>query len=62
MHPTAEKIKQKFPEAFVSSKEWRGDLAVTVKKGAIVPVGRYLHDDPGMDFDYIVHISSVDYP
>jgi len=62
MHPTAEKIQQKFPEAFVSWKEWRGDLAVTIKKDAVVPVGRYLHDDPEMDFDYIVHVSSVDYP
>jgi NADH-quinone oxidoreductase subunit C len=62
MHPNAEKIQAKFPEAFVSSKEWRGDLAVTVRKNAIVPIGRYLHDDPGMDFDYIVHVSSVDYP
>ena len=62
LHPTAEKIQAKFPEAFVSSKEWRGDLAVTVKKEAIVPVCRTLHDDPEMDFDYIVHVSSVDYP
>ncbi len=62
MHTTAEKIQQKFPDAFVSSKEWRGDLAVTVKKDAIVTICRFLHDDPGMDFNYIVHISSVDYP
>jgi len=62
MHPTAEKIQQKFPEAFVSWKEWRGDLAVSIKKTAVVPVCRYVHDDPEMDFDYIVHISSVDYP
>jgi NADH-quinone oxidoreductase subunit C len=62
MHPTAEKIQQKFPEAFVSWKEWRGDLAVTIRKDAVIPVSRYLHDDPEMDFDYIVHVSSVDYP
>ena len=62
MHPNAEKIQAKFPDSFVSEKEWRGDLAVTVKKDAIVPICRYLHDDPGMGFDYIVHVSSVDYP
>jgi len=62
MHPNAEKIQAKFPDAFLSEKEWRGDLSVTVKKDAIVPICRCLHDDPGMDFDYIVHISSVDFP
>ncbi|MBI3611497.1 MAG: NADH-quinone oxidoreductase subunit C [Nitrospirae bacterium] len=62
LHPTAEKIQGKFPEAFVSSKEWRGDLAVMIKKEAIVPVCRFLHDDAEMNFDYIVHVSSVDYP
>ncbi|HEY5648113.1 MAG TPA: NADH-quinone oxidoreductase subunit C [Nitrospiria bacterium] len=62
MNPTAEKIKSKFPEAFVSAKEWRGDLAVTVRKESVAEVCRYLHDDPEMNFDYIVLISSVDYP
>lgn len=62
MHPDALKIQQKFPQAFVSAKEWRGDLAVSIKPEAVVPVCRYLHDDPEMAFDYIVHISSVDYP
>ncbi len=62
MHPTAEKIQQNFPEAFRSAVEWRGDLAVTVASAALLPVCRYLHDDPEMDFDYIVHISSVDWP
>ena len=62
MHPTAQKIQAKFPEAFLSSAEWRGDLAVMIKKEAIVPVCRFLHDDPGMEFDYIVHVSSVDWP
>lgn len=62
MNPTAEKIKAKFPEAFVSVKEWRGDLAVTVRKESVVEVCRYLHDDPEMNFDYIIHIASVDYP
>ena len=25
-------------------------------------VAQFLHDDPAMDFDYIVHVSSVDWP
>lgn len=62
MHPLAEKIQARFPEAFLGAKEFAGDLSVQIKKESLVEVCRYLHDDPEMDFDYIVHISSVDWP
>lgn len=62
MHPVAEKIQQAFPEAFQQAVEWRGDLAVQVAREHLHAVCRYLHDDPGMDYDYIVHVSSVDWP
>ncbi len=62
MHPIAEKIQQSFPEQFISWSDFRGDLSIQIKKEGFHPVCRYLHDDPEMDFDYIVHVSSVDYP
>ncbi len=62
MHPLAEKIQVRFPEAFLGAKEFVGDLSVQIKKEGLVEVCRYLHGDPEMDFDYIVHISSVDWP
>ncbi len=62
MHPIAERLQQKFPEGFVKAVEWRGDLAVTVTREALHDVARFLHDDPALDFDYIVHVSSVDWP
>ena len=62
MHPLAEKTQARFPEAFLSAKEFAGDLSVQIKKEGLVEICRYLHDDPEMDFDYIIHISSVDWP
>ena len=62
MHPLAETIQARFPEGFLSAQEWRGDLAVTVKREALHAVGRFLKDDPSMACDYIVHVSSVDWP
>ena len=35
MHPLAETIQARFPDGFVSAHEWRGDLAVTVKREAL---------------------------
>ena len=62
MHPLAEQIQQRFPDGFLFEKEWRGDIAVTVKRDALHDVCRFLREDPAMDFDYIVHVSSVDWP
>jgi NADH-quinone oxidoreductase subunit C len=62
MHLLAERIQNAFPSGFVNATEWRGDIAITVKRQALHTVARLLHDDPDMDFDYIVHVSSVDWP
>ncbi len=62
MHPIAEKIQGHFGEAVTKVVEWRGDLAITVKRERLHEVARYIHDDPQIDCDYIVHVSSVDWP
>src|SRR5438309_9868611 len=62
MHPDAQRIQQAFPEAVQNAVEWRGDLTIHVKRERLHAVCRYLHDDPGLDYDYTVHVSSVDWP
>ena len=58
----ASRIQENFSSGFVKAVEWRGDLAVTVTRDRLHEVAQFLHDDPAMDFDYIVHVSSVDWP
>jgi NADH-quinone oxidoreductase subunit C len=62
MHAVAERIQNMFPEAFIKAVEWRGDLALQVKRERLHDICQYLHDTPDLDFDYIVHVSSVDWP
>lgn len=62
MHPLAERIQQEFPQGFTKAVEWRGDIAVTVPRQSLHAVATFLRRDPDMDFDYIVHVSSVDWP
>jgi len=62
MHPLAQRIARQFPQDVFGAVEFRGDLSVTVRKEALLPLGRFLKDDPELQFDYIVHVSSVDYP
>ncbi len=58
----AKRIEQIFPDTFMKAVEWRGDVAVTVKRESLHDVARFLRDDPSLMFDYIVHVSSVDWP
>ena len=62
MHSIAEKIKARFPEEFVESREHRGQLAVSVKKDRIVEICRFLHDNPDLAFNHITDVTAVDYP
>jgi len=58
----AERLQRQFPQDVLAVTEFRGDLAVSVWKSALRAVGRFLKEEPGLGFDYIVHVSSVDYP
>ena len=62
MHPLAQRIQDEFPVGFVGAAEWRGDVAVTVTRDRLHDIAQFLRDEPGMDFDYMVHVSSVDWP
>ncbi len=62
MHYLGERIQREFPDAFVKAVEWRGDVAVTVLREHVHKVAKFLRDDRDMDFDYMVHVSSVDWP
>lgn len=62
MHQLATRIQESFSDGFVGATEWRGDVAVTVTRDKLYDVAKFLRHEPGMDFDYIVHVSSVDWP
>jgi NADH-quinone oxidoreductase subunit C len=62
MHPLLQRIQQTFSVGITDLAEWRGDVAVTVLRDKLHEVAQFLRNDPGMDFDYIVHVSSVDWP
>jgi len=45
----------------VRATEFRGDWAVEVTREGLLEVATFLRNDPAMDYDYIVHVSSVDW-
>ncbi|MDA8154974.1 MAG: NADH-quinone oxidoreductase subunit C [Actinomycetota bacterium] len=55
------KLKTKFPGAVLDVTEFRGQVSVHLDKASILDVCRFLHDDPEMDFDYLMDLCGVDY-
>ena len=62
MHPLLLRVQHTFSAGVTNVSDWRGDVSVTVTRDKLREVAQFLRDDPGMDFDYIVHVSSVDWP
>ncbi|MFQ5950369.1 MAG: NADH-quinone oxidoreductase subunit C [Nitrospiria bacterium] len=60
-HLITRKVRASFPSSYVGATLFREDLSIHIKKEGLVEVCRLLRDDPELDFDYPVHIASVDY-
>jgi NADH-quinone oxidoreductase subunit C len=58
----AEQIKQQFPGAVRDSIDAFGEQTVIVEREAIVPVCRWLHDEPALVFDQLSDLTAVDWP
>jgi len=59
-HPIAQKVQTAYPDFYIGATLFRGDLSIHIKKDGILHVSQLLRDDPALDFDYPIHISSVD--
>jgi NADH-quinone oxidoreductase subunit C len=57
----ADKLKERFPEEVLEVKEFRGQVSVTVRKGRILEICRFLHDASDLYLDYLIDLCGVDY-
>ena len=57
----AEKIKEKFPEEVIDVANFRDQVSVILKRGKILDICRYLHDDPVLSLDHLQDLTAVDY-
>ena len=56
-----DKIKTSFSSAVVESHSFRGDQTVTVNKESGLELIKFLRDDPGLAFNFLMDITAVDY-
>jgi NADH-quinone oxidoreductase subunit C len=57
-----ELIRATFPEVFVECHQQQGDETVVVRPEGILPVARFLKEDPRLDFNFLMDLAGVDYP
>jgi NADH-quinone oxidoreductase subunit C/D len=57
-----QKLKAQFPDAVINASSFRGDETMVVKHEAILPICRFLVEDPALSFNFLTDICGVDYP
>ncbi len=58
----AGKLKEKFGSEIETVKEFRDQVSVSVKRGKIMEICGFLHDDPDIYMDFLSDLCGVDYP
>jgi len=61
MNPSAERIRARFPAAFVRAEVVWGETTVFVRPDAVQDIVRYLHDDDSERYDYLSDVTAVEY-
>ena len=58
-----DRVRQKFSESLLDVSTFRGETTLHLRAGDLLPICRFLHDDPEITFDYLVDLCGVDdYP
>jgi len=56
-----DRVKQKFSEAVLEVSAFRGETTLQIRPGDLLPLCRFLRDDPEMAFDFLIDLCGVDY-
>jgi len=56
-----DRVKERFPEAVVSSHAKFGDETVVINKKYALEVLRWLREDEAMEFNFLMDLTAVDY-
>jgi len=54
------KIRKKLPEAILGTANFRGETTLQIRPEDILPVCRFLRDEPALAFDFLVDLCGVD--
>jgi len=56
-----EKLKEKFPNSVLEVTTFRGEITVSVSKGEIYEICKFLHSDPDLQFHLLTDLCGLDF-
>ena len=59
--PLALKLQERFPQHVMAMHGYRGQQTALIHREGLLEVARFLRDDPGMAFDFLIDLTCVDY-
>jgi NADH-quinone oxidoreductase subunit C len=54
-------VKLHYKDAIIDFHDFRGDQTITVQKNVLVDLFKFLRDNPGLDFNFLMDLTAVDY-
>ncbi len=54
------KLKERFPQAVMDISDFRGETTVVIRAADILPICRFLRDDPDLAYDLCLFVSAID--
>jgi NADH-quinone oxidoreductase subunit C/D len=58
--PSVSKLRERFPQSVLDLTQFRGETTVVVRAVDILPICRFLRDDPDQAYDLCLFVSAVD--
>jgi len=56
-----DKIKKNFPGSILEATTFRGENTLVLRAADLLPVCRFLHDDPELDYDFLADLCGADH-
>ena len=56
-----DRINSKYKGVILDSHNFRGDQTITVQKNVLIGLFKFLRDDSGLDFNFLMDLTAVDY-
>ncbi len=58
---TLRKLKENFPNSILETTTFRGEVTVTVSKGEILEICKFLHTDPDLQYHLLTDLCGLDF-
>lgn len=56
-----QRVQEKFTQEIFDTHSFRGDETAIIRPGALISIARFLKETPGLDFNYLMDLTAVDY-